>query len=180
MKSGISIIHILKKKLINNLVNALDLTPHRRSFQEARRWLLELSGWRIAPPFYICNNLYFLDGRNIVFGSNCGLGSFCQIYDWHEIHIGDGFLASNNLTMVSASHDTATFEPLPGPIRIGSDVWVGLNVTIVGPVTIGDGCVIGAGSVVLKDIPAHTVAAGVPARAIRNRSAAQAARPTYR
>ncbi len=169
MSLGISMARIVTKKLINLLVNCLDLTPHKRSFQTIRRFLLTLSGWTITPPFYICNDLYFLDGRNIVLGANCGLGAFCRIHDWHPIVIGDNFLASNHLSIVSASHDTATLASIAGAVKIGSDVWVGTNVTIVGPVTIGDGCIIGAGSTVLNDIPPNSIAAGTPAKVIRSR-----------
>ena len=56
---------------------------------------------------------------------------------------------------------------LPAPIHIGSDVWFGARVTVVPGITIGDGAIIGAGSVVTKDVPARTVVAGVPARVIR-------------
>lgn len=50
---------------------------------------------------------------------------------------------------------------------IGNDVWLGANVVVTGGVTIGDGCVIGAGSVVTRDIPPFSLAAGVPCRVIR-------------
>lgn len=56
------------------------------------------------------------------------------------------------------------------PVRIGSDCWLGAMVAVLKGVTIGDGAVIGAGSVVTRDIPGYTIAAGVPAEVIRERS----------
>ncbi|WP_418041685.1 DapH/DapD/GlmU-related protein [Paenibacillus xylanilyticus] len=53
------------------------------------------------------------------------------------------------------------------PVTIGNDVWLSANVTVCGGVTIGDRCVIGAGSVVTQDIPADSFAAGVPCKVIR-------------
>jgi len=53
------------------------------------------------------------------------------------------------------------------PITIGSDVWIGGNVTVIGGVHIGDNVVVGAGAVLTKDVPANTVVAGVPARVIK-------------
>ncbi|MDH3026960.1 DapH/DapD/GlmU-related protein [Gordonia alkanivorans] len=55
------------------------------------------------------------------------------------------------------------------PVVIGDDVWIGARVIILPGVTVGRGCVIGAGSVVAKDIPEYTIAAGNPCRVIRNR-----------
>ena len=55
----------------------------------------------------------------------------------------------------------------PKPIKIGNNVWIGSNATILQGITIGDGAIIGANSVVKKDVPENTIAAGVPAKTIR-------------
>ncbi len=57
---------------------------------------------------------------------------------------------------------------IPGPIKIGNDVWIGSNVTITPGVTIGDNAIVGAGAVVTKDVEKNTIVAGVPARYIRD------------
>ena len=56
-----------------------------------------------------------------------------------------------------------------GDVTIGNDVWIGYGVTIIGPVNIGDGAIIGAGAVVVRDVPAYAVAVGVPAKVIKFR-----------
>lgn len=63
----------------------------------------------------------------------------------------------------------ATDEPVP--MRIGNDVWIGHRATIMGPITVGDGAIIGAGAVVSSDVAPFTIVAGVPARLIRPRFA---------
>lgn len=63
-------------------------------------------------------------------------------------------------------HKHPTLE-LTRPIKIGSNVYIGINCTILPGVTIGDNVIVGAGSVVTKDIPANSVAAGVPARVLK-------------
>ncbi len=55
------------------------------------------------------------------------------------------------------------------PVSIGNDVWIGARVIILPGVTIGDGCVIGAGAVVTKDVPAYSVCAGNPAKVVKER-----------
>ena len=98
-----------------------------------------------------------------------------------QVTIGDDVNCGPNVTIVTPVHPL-----LPGerrqmlgpdgqpahlcyarPVTIGNDVWLGANVVVTGGVTIGDGCVIGAGSVVTRDIPPFSLAAGVPCRVIR-------------
>jgi acetyltransferase-like isoleucine patch superfamily enzyme len=91
------------------------------------------------------------------------------------VEIGAHCMLANGCFVTDGSHrfdDPHT--PVPwqgftskGPTRLGDNVWLGANVVVTSGVTIGERAVIGANSVVTKDIPAHTIAAGSPARAIR-------------
>lgn len=137
--------------------------------QRMRAALLRLLGMRIGAQCQFSESLYVLDGRNVKLGNEVRLGSFCRIWDFAAVEIGDRFLASHNLTIVAGTHELADYSPKPGPVRIGADVWIGANVTIIGPVQIGDRAVIGAGAVVVRDIPSGMIAVGVPARAIKER-----------
>ena len=56
----------------------------------------------------------------------------------------------------------------PAPIRVGNDVWIGANATVLPGVTVGDGAVIAAGAVVTRDVPPMTVVGGVPAKIIKH------------
>jgi maltose O-acetyltransferase len=104
---------------------------------------------------------------NLQFGARCAIGSFTRIWNYSQITIGDDFLGAGGLSINSATHDPATLDSIGKPIKIGNRVWIGLNVSIIAGVTIGDDVVIGAGSVVTKDIPSNSIAAGVPARVLK-------------
>jgi acetyltransferase-like isoleucine patch superfamily enzyme len=120
--------------------------------------------------------LWAFDG-SICMGANAFLGPYVTIYGHGGVEIGDDALISMKVTILSSNHR------IPGsnrhirweendllPTRIGKDVWIGANAVILGGVTIGDGCVIGAGSVVTKDLPAYSIAVGVPAKVVRSRA----------
>ena len=120
--------------------------------------------FRIFPPFYTdC-------GKNIKIGKNVFINACCRFQDQGGIEIGDGSLIGHNTTIATLNHD---FNPAkrqnltPSPVKIGKNVWIGSDCTILPGVEIGDGGIIGAGSVVTKSIPANTIAVGNPARVIK-------------
>ena len=85
--------------------------------------------------------------------------------------MGDNVWVGPGVGIVSADHDLSNYEAhKPStPIHIGSNVWIGMNTVILAGVTIGDNVAIGAGSIVTKDIPANSIAAGVPCRVLREK-----------
>jgi acetyltransferase-like isoleucine patch superfamily enzyme len=109
------------------------------------------------------------------------VGPYTVIYGHGGVSIGEGTLISMHCRILSSNH---TVPPLGIPIRsqpdillptkIGRDVWLGAGVTVLGGVTIGDGCVVGAGAVVAKDLPAGSVALGIPAVVSKQRPARDA------
>jgi acetyltransferase-like isoleucine patch superfamily enzyme len=110
-------------------------------------------------------------GNNTGLNSNVTLGA-----DLGSIYIGKNVIIGMNTVMRAANHRFDQSPDVPirdqghdrGTIVIHDDVWIGANVTIVPNVTIGSHCVIGAGSVVTKDIPTGTMAVGVPARVLKS------------
>ena len=120
--------------------------------------------FRCFPPFYTdC-------GKNIKIGKNVFINACCRFQDQGGIEIGDGSLIGHNTTIATLNHD---FNPdkranlHPSPVKIGKNVWIGSDCTILPGVEIGNGAVIGAGSVVTKNIPANSIAVGNPARVIK-------------
>jgi maltose O-acetyltransferase len=135
-----------------------------------RRILVELFGtggdtvW-MQPPFY-CDY-----GSNIRLGERVFFNFNCVVLDVCEVRIGDFTLFGPAVQLYTATHP---MDPLlrrgqesGRPIEIGSDVWVGGAAVICPGVRIGDRSVIGAGSVVTRDVPAGVLATGNPCRVIR-------------
>jgi acetyltransferase-like isoleucine patch superfamily enzyme len=115
-------------------------------------------------------------GGRIALGANVHLGPYTVIYGHGGVELGDHTLVSMHCRILSSNHTVpppgTTIRSQPDialPTRIGRDVWLGAGVTVLGGVTIGDGCVVGAGAVVAHDLPANSIAVGVPARVIRER-----------
>ncbi|MEK4249165.1 sugar O-acetyltransferase [Paenibacillus sp. FSL W7-1287] len=111
-------------------------------------------------------------GYNITIGDNFYANTNCTILDCAKVTIGNNVLIGPNVSLYTPNHAIDADERKAGyerslPITIGDNVWIGGSVTIVPGVTIGDNAIIGAGSVVTKDIPAKVIAAGVPCRVMR-------------
>ena len=122
-------------------------------------------------------------GRNIYIGDNVSINMNCTFVDCNKIIIGNNVLIASNVQLYTSTHPVELSERLvPGwtpesgeyfcrtyalPITIGNGCWIGGGVIILPGVSIGNGSVIGAGSVVTKDIPDNSLAAGNPWRVIR-------------
>lgn len=124
------------------------------------------AGLWIEPPFY-CDY-----GSNIFLGEKVFFNFNCVVLDVAPVHIGSRTLFGPNVQIYTATHPINATERASGleyakPITIGSDVWVGGSAVICPGVTIGDRSIIGAGSVVTKNIPPDVIAAGNPCRVIR-------------
>ncbi len=112
-------------------------------------------------------------GKNISIGNDVYINFGCVILDCGQVRIGDNTLIGPNVGLFSGNHTTDAEERaagglIPKPITIGARVWLCGNVTVVPGVTIGDDTIIGAGSVVTKDIPSGVIAAGNPCKVLRN------------
>jgi maltose O-acetyltransferase len=138
--------------------------------EERRRLLDEIlgypnDGWIQAP--------FFCDyGYNIKLGKGVYMNFNCVVLDVMEVTIGDHTMFGPAVQVLTPMHPMDAAERRAGkefakPISIGADVWVGGGAMICPGVTIGDRSVIGAGSVVTRDIPADVFAAGNPCRVIK-------------
>jgi len=111
-------------------------------------------------------------GHHVHLGKNVYLNFNATLVDDASIYIGDNTMIAPNVTIIAASHPISPKLRAEGygcnePVFIGRNVWIASNVTILPGVHIGDNSVIGAGSVVTKDIPANVLAVGTPAKVLR-------------
>jgi acetyltransferase-like isoleucine patch superfamily enzyme len=127
--------------------------------------LFEPDVWITAP-----------DPARIRIGEGCFLNIGTMVASVSLVEIGDHCMLANNCFVTDGNHRFDDPDrPVPwqgfttkGPTRIGDNTWLGANVVVTSGVTIGERCVIGANSVVTKDVEPFTIAAGAPARPLRN------------
>lgn len=156
-------------------LNGLDIADHK----ERAEILSALLGSCGENVFII--NAQFDYGFNTYIGDEFSANFNFTVLDCAPVHIGRHVLIGPNVTIAPPMHPLVAEErnirtdgdgrrhlyEYAKPIVIGSNVWIASNVVVMGGVTIGDNCVIGAGSVVTKDIPPNTVAVGALCRVIR-------------
>jgi acetyltransferase-like isoleucine patch superfamily enzyme len=117
----------------------------------------------------------------IIIGENVSISRWSHISAIDHVELGSRTLIGNNVFISDHNHGTyagldQTSPQIPpalrplgggGPVMIGEDVWIGNNAVILGPVTIGDGAIIAANSIVTRDVLSNTMVAGVPAKPMK-------------
>lgn len=121
----------------------------------------------IEPPFHAN-----WAGKHVHFGSNVYANFNLTLVDDTDIYVGDKVMFGPNVTVATAGHPIdpeLRYQAMQYniPVHIGENVWIGANAVVLPGITIGDNSVIGAGSVVTKDIPPNVVAVGNPCRVLR-------------
>ncbi len=111
-------------------------------------------------------------GKNIFIGDDFTGNFNLTILDIREVYIGNHVMIGPNTLITTVGHPLSPkarrgYMAKAAPVRIGNDVWIGGNVTILPGVTIGNNVVVAAGAVVTKDVPDNSLVGGVPARLIR-------------
>lgn len=118
----------------------------------------------IEPPFYFCY------GKHIFLGKGTYINVNCNFIDDGSITVGKSCMFGPAVTIATVGHPlNPNYREYMyiDPVVIGDNVWIGGNVTILPGVHIGDNSVIGAGSVITKDIPANCIAVGNPCKVLR-------------
>ncbi|MFX1572361.1 MAG: sugar O-acetyltransferase [Promethearchaeota archaeon] len=154
--------HILCQQY--NQLNFLDYSGRKRILTELFASFEE--PLTIEPPFY-CDY-----GKNIQLGKNVYMNTNCVILDVNRVKIGDDTKFGPYVQLYSATHPLdpdlrKTGDELGLPITIGNNVWIGGGAIICPGISIGDDSVIGAGSIVTKNVPTRVYAAGNPCKVIK-------------
>lgn len=153
------------RQLINIIIKALK-TYSVSDFQTCGNGVI------IHPNVAISNPL------KVQLGSNVYIGPNCEFFSEGGLIIGDGTVIGPNVVIMTSTHnyDSIDLNTLPfdnrdilSPVRIKKFCWIGTNVIILPGVTIGEGSIIGAGSIVTHNIPDMAICAGNPARLIKER-----------
>ncbi|WP_243121155.1 acyltransferase [Clostridium autoethanogenum] len=121
-----------------------------------------------SGPFYIkC-----IESSELTIGNKCFFNCNCSITCANKIVIGSNCMFANNFVVVDHDHrikdGKITANLITQPTFIENNVWCGANVTVVKGVTIGEGAIVAAGSVVTHNVEAHTLVAGVPAKFVKH------------
>ena len=131
---------------------------------------------KMGEGCYYVDMIIWLNGDQIEMGDSVGFNIGCYINGYGGLTIGDNSGFGPYCMVHTANHVADDLDApirdqgwISQPVHIGKNCWIGMGVCILPGATIGDCCIIGAGSVVTRSIPAYSVAVGNPCRVIRNR-----------
>ena len=144
----------------------------RPSEEEKRNELVKEIFGSVGDPVWVMQPITLARGKTVHIGKGTYINSGLTLIDDYEIYIGENCLLATNVTICTTGHPVHPAlrphgEMYSFPVKIGNNVWIGSNVVILPGVTIGDNAVIGAGSIVTKDVPANVIAVGNPCHVMR-------------
>ena len=139
---------------------------------EIRALFSQLIGKKVDESFLLVPPFYTAGGNEIRVGHHVFVNQNCTFYDLGGLDIADDVMIGPNVSIITAGHPLEPSQrraaTIGKPIVIERGVWIAAGAIIIGGVTVGEHSVIAAGSVVTKDVPAHTLVGGNPARVIRS------------
>ncbi|MEZ8692691.1 sugar O-acetyltransferase [Vibrio splendidus] len=149
-----------------------DFNHTRPSEGDKRQQIMKQLFAEVGEGCYIEPPLHANWGRHTHLGDNVYVNFNLTLVDDTDVFIGDNVMIAPNVTIATGTHPISPELRLKAaqfnvPVRIGNNVWLGAHTVVLPGVTIDENSVIGAGSIVTKDIPANVVAVGNPCRVVR-------------
>lgn len=141
------------------------------SGNRARQILLRMFGAKIGKGCLICRGVTVYAPWKLKMGNMVCIGPHVELYNKADIIIGSGVVISQDSYLCTASHDISSplMKLLTAKIEVGDNVWIAAKANILPGVKIGEGAVVGACSVVPKNVPTWSVVAGNPAKVVKKR-----------
>ena len=164
---------IAYQHLIVQRINDFNSTPDTEDGIKRREAILREAMGTYGENLYVIPPVYANCGlTNVHVGRNVVINFNCTFVDDGEIFIGDDCMIGPGCNLATSIHPISPRLrrhklQYNKPIHIGNNVWFGAGVTVLPGVTVGDNAIVGAGSVVTKDVPSNAIVAGNPARLIR-------------
>ena len=169
--TGGSPVHAKMHELSQEAIRiTMEINNSYHNHDEMLALMSELTGTKIHESFGLFPPFYTDCGKNMKIGKRVFINSGCKFQDQGGITIGDDVLIGHNCVIATLNHvmdPDRRADMTAAPVVIEDKVWIGANVTILQGVTIGEGATIAAGAVVNKDVPARTIAGGIPAKIIK-------------
>lgn len=158
-------------RIVWNVADALLFKLSPKPLHPWRSFVLRCFGARVGRGVHIYPRVIIWAPWNLELGDECGIGNGAILYSQAKISVGKRAVISQGAHLCSGTHDynKPGYPLLSKPISIGDHAWVTAEAFIHPGVTIGEGAVIGARSVVTKDMPAWMVCAGHPCQPIKKR-----------
>lgn len=144
--------------------------------------VLRLWGARIGTGSSVFRGTTILDIRKLTIGDNVGIGFRCMLDARGGLSIGSNTVIASDVHFITGAHwpDSDTFDYYLLPITVGEYAWIASRATVLPDVTIGRGAVVGAGSLVRKDVGEMEIVAGIPAKLRGMRESELHYNPSYR
>ena len=159
------------------LVSIVFAFPRHRLFNGLKTMVTRVSGGTVGKRNVFYPGVRIIPLNKIILGDDVDLAWGVIITANGGVHIGDRTMVGYNSIILSRNHIIpGKYNRIfgaghkPGPVFISNDVWIGANCTILPNVTVGEGAVIAAGSVVTKNVEPFTIVAGNPAKLLRKRT----------
>jgi putative colanic acid biosynthesis acetyltransferase WcaF len=158
-------------RIVWGVVNALFFRPSPKPFHRWRAFLLRCFGATVGRGVHVYPNVSIWAPWNLTLGDECGVANGVILYSQGHISLGKRAVVSQGAHLCAGTHDYTQpgFPLVTKPIQVGNHVWIAAEAFVHAGVSIGEGAVIGARSVVQKDMPSWTVCAGHPCKPIKER-----------